>query len=57
MKKISGNTFTSLTFKAIAFAMSVAVIVLTILGAASISSSILLLAIGMFCLALLQIQK
>ncbi len=57
MKAVLDKNIGQLIFKAIAFAMSVAVILLNILGAAEPETSITLLAIAIFCLAILQFQK
>lgn len=44
-------------FKAVGMAMGVAVIVLTILKAASVETSITLLGTGLFCLGVAVLQK
>jgi hypothetical protein len=60
-KKLMKPDFTTsiaqLAFKAIALATSIAVIVLNVLGTMPLSTSVTLLAIGLFCLAILQFQK
>jgi hypothetical protein len=43
--------------KAVALAMGVAVVVLSILRVATVETSILLLGIGLFCLALTELDK
>ena len=47
----------SVVFKAVALAMGVAVVVLNILDAASIETSVLLLGIGLLCIAIDALQK
>ena len=47
----------SIVLKAVALAMAVATIVLGILGAASVETSITLLGIGLFALALVSLQQ
>ena len=57
MKTGLPNALGQTIFKAIAFATSVAVIVLNVLNTAAPATLITLLAIGLFCLAILQFQK
>jgi hypothetical protein len=47
----------SAIFKAVAFGMSVAVLVLSVMGVNTIESSITMLSIGLLALALLSLQK
>ena len=47
----------SVVFKAVALAMGVAVVVLNIMDVVSIESSVLLLGIGLFCIAIDALQK
>lgn len=47
----------SIVFKAVALAMGVAVVVLSILDAVSMESGVLLLGIGLFCIAVDSLQK
>ena len=51
------NKIVSIVFKAVGLAMGVAVIVLNILKAASIETSITLLGTGLFCLGMAALQK
>lgn len=46
-----------LVFKAVALAMGVAVVVTTILGVMDLKGQILLLGIGLFCLAITGLDK
>jgi hypothetical protein len=57
MKKENVGKLVELVFKAIGLAMAVAVLVLNILKAASTETSILLLGIGMFGLAITSLDK
>ena len=54
--KRSVSEFINFVFKAMALAMSVAAIVLSILGTAVPTALITLLAIGLFCLAIATLQ-
>jgi hypothetical protein len=54
--KRSVNEIVSLAFKAVAVAMGIAVIVLGVLGTATTSTLITLLAIGLFCLAVVSLK-
>ena len=47
----------SVVFKAAALAMGVAVVVLSVMDAVSVESSVLLLGIGLFCISLDALQK
>ena len=55
--KRSVHEFINFAFKAMALAMSVAAIVLSVLGTATPSALIPLLAIGLFCLAITALQS
>jgi hypothetical protein len=57
MKKENVGKLVDLVFKAIGLAMAVAVVVLNILKVASTETSILLLGIGMFGLAITSLDK
>jgi hypothetical protein len=57
MKKENVGKLVDLVFKAVGLAMAVAVVVLNILKAAPVETSILLLGIGLFCLAIIQFDK
>jgi hypothetical protein len=54
---MNNQPFVSLVLKAIAMAMGVAVVVLSILGTASPDTLITLLGVGLFCLAIWAFQK
>jgi hypothetical protein len=56
MKKENVGKLVDLVFKAVGLAMAVAVVVLNILKAASVEISILLLGIGLFCLAIVNLD-
>jgi hypothetical protein len=47
----------NLVFKAVALAMGVAVVVLSILRVATVETSILMLGIGLFCLAITELDR
>jgi hypothetical protein len=47
----------TLVFKAVALAMSVAVVVTNIMGVMDIKGEVLLLGIGLFCLAITTLDK
>jgi hypothetical protein len=47
----------NLVFKAVALAMGVAVVVLSILHVATVETSILMLGIGLFCLAITELDR
>ena len=47
----------TLVFKAVALAMSVAVVVTNIMGVMDIKGQVLLLGIGLFCLAITTLDK
>ncbi len=49
--------FVDLVFKAVALAMGVAVVVTTILGVMDLKGQILLLGIGLFCIAITSLDK
>jgi hypothetical protein len=57
MKKENIGKLVDLVFKAVGLAMAVAVVVLNILKVASVETSILLLGIGMFGLAITSLDK
>jgi len=57
MKKENVSKLVELVFKGVALAMAVAVVVLNILKTASVETSILLLGIGLFGLAVTSIDK
>jgi len=54
--KRSVSEFINFVFKAMALAMSVAAIVLSVLGTATTAALITLLAIGLFCLAMVSLK-
>ena len=54
--KRSVSEFVNFVLKAMALAMSVAAIVLSVLGTTTPSALITLLAIGLFCLALVSLK-
>ncbi len=56
-KKLSVSEFINFVFKAMALAMSVAAIVLGVIGTATPSALITLLAIGLFCLAMVALKS
>ena len=47
----------NVVFKAVALAMGVAVVVLSILRVATVETSILMLGIGLFCLAITELDR
>jgi hypothetical protein len=51
------SSIVNLVFKAVALAMGVAVVVLNTLNAASTNTSITLLGIGLFCLAVASLSR
>lgn len=53
----STKEFVSTTAKAVALAMSVAVVVTNILGLMDQKSQIILLGIGLFCIAMINLDK
>jgi hypothetical protein len=55
-EKQSVGEFITFAFRAVAVGMSVAAIVLGVLGTATTSTLITLLAIGLFCLAITALQ-
>ena len=55
-EKRSVSEFINFVFKAMALAMSVAAIVLSVLGTTTPSALITLLAIGLFCLAMAALK-
>jgi len=55
--KRSVSEFINFVFKAVAMAMGAAAIVLGVLGTATPSALITLLAIGLFCLAIASLQS
>lgn len=55
-EKQSVGEIVNTVFKAVAVGMSVAAIVLGVLGAATTSTLITLLAIGLFCLAVVSLK-
>ena len=57
MQKENIGKLVDLVFKAVGLAMAVAVVVLNILKAASVETSILLLGIGLFCLAIANFDR
>jgi hypothetical protein len=57
MKKENVGKLVDLVFKTVGLAMAVAVVVLNILEVASVETSILLLGIGMFGLAITSLDK
>jgi hypothetical protein len=57
MKKENVGKLVDLVFKAVGLAMTVAVVVLNILKVASVETSVLLLGIGMFGLAITLLDK
>jgi hypothetical protein len=57
MEKQNVGKLVDLVFKAVGLAMAVAVVVLNILKTASTETSILLLGIGLFCLAIVNFDK
>jgi hypothetical protein len=57
MKTENIGKLVDLVFKAVALAMAVAVVVLNILKVASVETSILLLGIGLFGLAITTLDK
>ncbi len=57
MKKENVGKLVDLVLKAVGLAMAVAVVVLNILKVASVETSILLLGIGMFGLAISSLDK
>ena len=57
MEKKNVGKLVDLVFKAVGLAMAVAVVVLNILKTASTETSILLLGIGLFCLAIVNFDK
>jgi len=56
-EKLSVSDFIKFVFRAMALAMSVAAIVLGVLGTAAPSTLITLLAIGLFCLAITTLES
>jgi hypothetical protein len=56
MNKKAGKLI-DLVFKGVGLAMAVAVVVVNILRAASVETSILLLGIGLFCLAIVNLDS
>ena len=59
MKTTSNKSFSqivTLVFKGVAMAMAVAVVVLNILGVAELQTQVLLLGIGLACLAILTLD-
>ena len=59
MKTTSNKSFSqlvTLVFKGVAMAMAVAVVVLNILGAVDLQTQVLLLGIGLACLAILTLD-
>ena len=56
-EKLSVSDFIKFVFRAMALAMSVAAIVLGVLGTATPSALITLLAIGLFCLAITTLES
>ena len=55
--KKSTQDIVTLVFKAVALAMSVAVVVLNIMNVADLSTSVMLLGIGLFCLAVTSLDS
>jgi hypothetical protein len=53
----SFNQIVTLVFKGVAMAMAVAVVVLNILGAADLKTQVLLLGIGLACLAIVSLDS
>ena len=56
MNKENTGKLVDLVFKAVGLAMAVAVVVLNILKAASVETSLLLLGFGLFCLAIINLD-
>ena len=60
MKTTSNKSFSqlvTLVFKGVAMAMAVAVVVLNILGAVDLKTQVLLLGIGLACLAIVSLDS
>lgn len=57
MKPTNHTKLTNLILKTIALAMGIAVIVLTVMDNLEISTSVMLLGIGLTCLAMAQFEK
>jgi hypothetical protein len=57
MKKENVGKLIDLVFKGVGLAMAVAVVVLNILKTAPVETSILLLGVGLFCLAIVNLDS
>jgi hypothetical protein len=57
MRKENVGKIVDLAFKGVGLAMAVAVVILNILKAASVETSVLLLGIGLFCVAIVNLDQ